>query len=138
MTWVKLDGLFPNHPKVISAGPSAAWLYVAGLCYCGRYLTDGFIPDGALMGMGGYGVLRARHLAGVLVATSLWERRDGGYEVHDYLEHQWGREEIAQRREMKRRAGQAGGQASAEARKQAPATALGSAEAEAPAQQDNR
>lgn len=113
MTWVKLDGLFPNHPKVISAGPSAAWLYVAGLCYCGRYLTDGFIPSGALMGMGGYGTLRARHLAGVLVGVNLWEQGDGGYYVHDYLEHQRSREVVDGIRETKRRAGQAGGQARA-------------------------
>lgn len=112
MTWVKLDGLFPNHPKVISAGPSAAWLYVAGLCYCGRYLTDGFVPDGALQGMGGYGVLRARHLAGVLVSVNLWEQRDGGYYIHDYLEHQRSREDVDKVRVVRRQAGQAGGKQS--------------------------
>ena len=116
MTWVKLDGLFPEHPKVLRAGPSAAWLYVAGLCYCGRYLPDGFVPDGALPGMGQYGVLRARHLAGVLVTVGLWGQVDGGYQVHDYLEHQRSREEAESQRESKRRAGQAGGKQSARLR----------------------
>ena len=119
VTWVKLDGLFPNHPKVLSAGPSAAWLYVAGLCYCGRYLTDGFVPDGALPGLGQYGTLRARHLAGVLVDVGLWERRDGGYSVHDYLEVQRSREEAQAQSQMRQRAGQAGGKQSARVRAEA-------------------
>lgn len=115
MTWVRLEDVFPENLKVISAGPSAAWLYVAGLCYCGRNLTDGFVPDAALAGMGGYGVLRARHLAGVLVNVNLWERRDGGYSVHDYLNHQRSREVVGRIRQTKSRAGQAGGQARARA-----------------------
>ena len=119
MTWVKLDDLFPGHLKVLRAGPSAAWLFVAGLCYCAQYLTDGFIPDEALPGLGQYGALRAKHLAGVLVGVSLWERRDGGYYIHDYLNYQPSRKDTEQQREAKRRAGQAGGQASALARGQA-------------------
>src|SRR3990167_2964612 len=45
MAWVRLDEEFPDHPKIVSAGPLAAWLYVAGLCYCNRLLTNGFIPE---------------------------------------------------------------------------------------------
>lgn len=115
MTWVKLDDLFPDHPKVRRAGPSAAWLYVAGLCYCLRYLTDGVVPNEALPGLGQYGTLRARHLAGVLVSVGLWEQRDGGYYIHDFLEYQPSKEKVEGQREAKRRAGQAGGQARARA-----------------------
>ena len=44
MSWVKIDDHFSDHPKVVQAGPEAAWLYICGLCYCAKYLTDGFIP----------------------------------------------------------------------------------------------
>jgi hypothetical protein len=44
MAWVKLDDQIADHPKMIAVGPMAAWLYVCGLTYCNRYLTDGVIP----------------------------------------------------------------------------------------------
>ena len=44
MTWVRIDDEFPQHPKVVRAGPLGMALQVAGLCYCNKYLTDGFIP----------------------------------------------------------------------------------------------
>lgn len=115
MTWVKLDDLFPDHPKVRQAGPSAAWLYVAGLCYCARHLTNGKIPDHALPDLGLYGALRARHLAGVLVDASLWRRTDGGYRVHDYLKYQPSRKKVESNRTIRQRAGRAGGLANARA-----------------------
>jgi len=119
MTWVKLDDLFPDHPKVRRAGPAAAWLYIAGICYCARHLTDGLIVDVALAGLGQYGEQRARKLAEALVAAGLWEREDGGYRVHDYLSFQPSRQVVERQRETKRRAGEAGGQASARARAEA-------------------
>lgn len=115
VTWVKLDDLLPGHSKIRRAGPSAAWLYIAGLCYCSRYLTDGFVPDVELAGLGNYGLLRARHLAGVLIQIGLWEQVNGGYCVHDYLDYQPSKEKVEGQREAKRRAGQAGGQAHAKA-----------------------
>jgi hypothetical protein len=48
MTWVKIDDGFADHPKVIEAGPMASWLFLCGLTYCSRQLTDGFIPAGQL------------------------------------------------------------------------------------------
>ena len=46
MSWIKIDDQFADHPKVLQAGPLASWMYVCGLTYAGRYLTDGFIPAG--------------------------------------------------------------------------------------------
>ena len=109
MTWVRLDDLFPEHPKVQGAGQAAAWLHVAGICYSSRHLTDGMIPDAALAGLGQYGKGRARRLADALVQTGLWEQVNGGYRVHDYLDFQPSREKVEGQREAKRRAGQAGG-----------------------------
>jgi DnaD/phage-associated family protein len=102
MTWVKIDDLLPDHPKVRRAGPAAAWLYIAGLCYCSRYLTDGFIADAALPWMGQYSKGRARTLAAKLVEVGLWERVDGGYQVHDYLQWNRSKAETKQQREAAR------------------------------------
>ena len=102
MTWVKIDDLFPDHPKVRWAGTAAAWLYVAGLCYCARYLTDGFIADVSLAGLGQYGKSRARTLAAKLVEVGLWERVDGGHRVHDYLQWNRSKAETEQQRDAAR------------------------------------
>src|SRR5262245_51136165 len=85
MAWVRLDDGFTDHPKVIRAGEDAGWLFVAGLCYSGKHLTDGFIPEGKVDTL-----TRKRQpgkLADKLIEVGLWERVDGGYQVHDYL--QW-------------------------------------------------
>jgi len=83
MAWVKIDDQFSDHPKVIEAGPLASWLYVCGLTYCGRYLTDGWIPKGQLRKLAD--VDNAQELADKLVAVGLWDVVDGGYNVHDFL-----------------------------------------------------
>src|SRR5690606_35902458 len=90
MSWVRIDDHFPDHPKIAmlgSLGPVAGWLHVAALCYCARYLTDGFIPAGQVMRLADFGPrVRATDLAERLVAVGLWDHRDGGYSIHDYLE----------------------------------------------------
>ena len=45
MTWIKLDDGFPNNPKIVGLSDHSFRLYIAGLCYSGKYLTDGFIPE---------------------------------------------------------------------------------------------
>lgn len=92
MPWVKLDDQFPDHPKVLAAGPLASWLYVCGLGYCGRLLTDGFIPDGQVRKLAD--VENATELASRLVEVGLWDREEGGYRVHDYHEYQPSAEKV--------------------------------------------
>jgi hypothetical protein len=92
MTWIRIDDQFADHPKVVSAGPLAAWLYVCGLSYCSRQLTDGFIPDGQLRKLAD--VDNAGELGDRLVSVGLWERVEGGFQVHDYLEYQPSAEKV--------------------------------------------
>ena len=40
----RLDDNFPDHPKVLAAGPLAKALYIDALCYCNRMLTNGWVP----------------------------------------------------------------------------------------------
>lgn len=110
MSWAKLDDQFPDHPKVRSLGVFGIGLQAAAICYCARYLTDGFLswsvadqliasvmapftlPDGQIVtpavtsGMSGDDAAswdwKAR-----MVKAGLWERSRGGFLVHDYLDY---------------------------------------------------
>ena len=81
MTWVMLDDKFPEHPKVLRAGPVAAWAYVRALCWSRRHLTDGFVPHEAVR------ELNARSSSPTLVRVGLWEEVEGGYHVHDWADY---------------------------------------------------
>ena len=107
MSWVKLDDQFPDHPKIMQAGPLAGWLYVCGLAYCNRLLTDGFIPAGAVNRLAD--VPNAPKLAAALVTAGLWDAAAGGYQVHDYLEYQPSREQSERTKEARMEAGRRGG-----------------------------
>ncbi|HEX9413816.1 MAG TPA: hypothetical protein VF916_09970 [Ktedonobacterales bacterium] len=85
MPWVMLDDQFADHPKVMAAGPLASWLYICGLTYCARYLTDGFIPAAQVRKLAD--VENASALACRLVDADLWHETEGGYLVHDYLNY---------------------------------------------------
>jgi hypothetical protein len=99
-TWIKLHDNFWENPKVINAGEDAALLYVQGLSYCSRNLTDGAILTGALR----YLTARkdARTLARILVREGLWTETPTGWLVHDYLKHQRSRAQIEAEREKAR------------------------------------
>lgn len=108
MPWVKLDDNFPDHPKITQAGPLAGWLFVCGLAYCNRLLTDGYIPAGQVRKLADVDDPLA--LAGRLVDAGLWEVADGGYRVHDYLDYQPSREKAQSISEVRAQVGRKGGQ----------------------------
>lgn len=100
MAWVKIDDQFASHPKILKAGPAAAWLYVCGLTYCNRYLTDGFIPAEAVRLL--TDLKNPGKEAAKLVNAGLWEIADGGYIVHDYLDWNPSAEQIRSERRAAR------------------------------------
>ena len=119
MTWVKLDDQFPDHPKVVEAGPLAAWLHVCAIAYCNRQLTDGFIPEsiayrladykGIGIETGGDGETYAvgddadcEWMASILCKVGLWKRVKGGFLIHDYLDYQPSKEQVLKEREKAR------------------------------------
>lgn len=99
MAYLVLESSVRTHRKFLAAGPAASWLWVCGLGYCQEGLTDGFIPRAALDFLG---VKGAEKLAERLVRAGLWDIAKGGWEVHDYLEHN--RSADAVRELMRRRA----------------------------------
>ena len=106
MTWVKIDDRAPEHPKLLKAGPLGLALWVAGLAYCNRNLTDGFIPlpkvEGLLSWSSIPGGIRAEAIAATLVSAGLWQEVEGGYQTHDYLAYQPSREEVELERKATR------------------------------------
>lgn len=122
MTWVRIDDHFDQNPKLAQAGPLGWALWMAGLAYCNRTLTDGFIPRNvahSLMGldhidregrawkvcvtsgMTGDDVT-CESIASWLVDAELWDVVAGGYQVHDYLEFQPSREDVLRERDRNR------------------------------------
>ena len=97
--WVKIDDQFADHPKVLEVGPLAECLFVRGLTYASRYLTDGFVPASHLRRMGD---LNAIEEAGKLVAAGLWHEAENGYRIHDYLDYQPSAEKVKAEREAAR------------------------------------
>jgi hypothetical protein len=125
MSWALLDDNFPHHPKTQKAGDLAAYLYVCGLCYCRKYHTGGFIPVETVKKLG----LSAseRPLVDKLLRENLWERVEGGFQVHDYdVLYPNDAEERAEKSDRSRQrseSGRLGGLAKAAARaKQPPST----------------
>jgi len=113
MAWVRIEDAVTEHRKHLKAGPAACWLWVCGIAYCQRQLSDGFIPVEALPFLG---VRRgARALADRLVAVGLFERTDAGYRVHDYFDFNDTREaallKVDAARDQRRQAGLASARA---------------------------
>lgn len=103
MAWVKIDDGFADHPKMARVGPLGMALQVAALCYCNRYLTDGFIPKAVATRLISFDDLaRPEDVISSLVSAQVWEEVEGGYLVHDYLEYQPSREQVLAEREKSR------------------------------------
>src|SRR5262245_5893527 len=71
-------------------------LFVCGLAYCNRYLTDGYVPAGAVRRLADLD--DAQGLAARLVDVGLWERVEGGFRVHDFGDYQPSAEAVRRER----------------------------------------
>lgn len=99
MTWIKIDDSFPDHPKIIGLSAEAFRTHIRGLCYSGRFLTDGLIPASAVGSIGSLDSIIE------LVDSCLWvcSELEGAYLIHDYLEHQTSKFEVEEKREAVRK-----------------------------------
>lgn len=106
---MKLDDGFGEHPKIAQLSDSALALWVTGLAYCNRNLTDGFIPRMVGLGQLRYCEGNALPFIKELEEAGLWAAVDGGWQVHDYLEFQPSRDEVrAERLELSEKRAAAG------------------------------
>jgi hypothetical protein len=120
--WARLDDNFPDHPKVRSLGVFGIALQAAAICYCSRYLTDGFLshsvadqliasisspftlPDGQLVTVEVTGEKRGPttppwNWKARMIEVGLWEKTKGGILVHDYLKYNPTRASVLKERE---------------------------------------
>ena len=104
--WVRVDDQFPDHIKLATLGramPLCGWLYVCGLAFCNRQLTDGRIPKLKVHSLTSFkGLANVETLATLLVRSGLWEEQEHDYLVHDYLDYQLSRAEVLAEREANR------------------------------------
>lgn len=112
MTWLKIDDGMVEHAKCVGLSSDAWTLWLHGLCYCSRNLTDGHIPRAMLARLS---ALRAPKKAAVeLVTAGLWHETGPGWEIHDYLAYQRSADQVNQEREAANERKRAGRVAAAE------------------------
>lgn len=100
MAWVKLDDAFHTNHKAVLAGVDGRALYIAGLCWCARNLTDGYIDKRALptvAALAGVEPSIADTISAVDVA--LWVDHGARYHVPDYLDFNPSRQQVIAERE---------------------------------------
>lgn len=100
MTWFKVDDGFCDHPKVDALhegkhAEAAIALWTIAGCWCAKQLTDGFVPIGR---MRRFGLRNADAAAAELVRVGLWLEVDGGFQFHEWTDHQPPREKVLARR----------------------------------------
>jgi hypothetical protein len=89
MTWVRIDDKAMQHPKLLRAGPEGVCLWLAGLCHCNAFATDGRIHKALVPALYPPIAARAKRIGRLLVELGLW--LDDGqehYSVHDYQYYQ--------------------------------------------------
>ncbi|MFD4257759.1 hypothetical protein ACFWR9_09005 [Streptomyces sp. NPDC058534] len=92
MPWVKLDDRFPSHRKVALLTDRAFRLHVSALCWASENLTDGRIADRELPLVAK--VRNVKATAQQLAEAGVWDRIEGGWEIHDYLDYNPSREQV--------------------------------------------
>lgn len=97
MPWFKVDDQLAVHVKAIAAGNSAMGLWVRAGSWCAAQLTDGFVPDAAVLALGG-----TQKDALALSDAGLWHSTGGGWQFHDWAEYQPTREQVLAEREATR------------------------------------
>ena len=99
MGWVRLDDNFADHPKVIALSDKAFRLFITGLCYSNRQLTDGIIPYQIVNAWVGNDPMKP---SDELEDQNLWERIDKGFMIRSYTEYQPTKEKVNKKRDEAR------------------------------------
>ena len=88
-TYVKIEDDMNLNSKVRGVSLAARWTYVASICHAGRTLSNGEIATADLGLVDG-----TPKIAKELMDANLWERRDRGWYIHDYLVYNRSREQV--------------------------------------------
>jgi hypothetical protein len=110
MAWVRIDDAFYDHHKFQQVNALGVAIWVAGLAWSNRNLSDGFIPErtahrlvdlhGIDVGNGMTGrPATATDGINQLLEADIWREVDGGFQITNYLEFQPSADEVKARRE---------------------------------------
>jgi hypothetical protein len=107
MSWLELDDGILDHPKFIRAvklgGSEAVHLWLGIRAYCGKLLTDGFVPEDMIDEVRGPKDPKRRALAlEALRAAGLLDLAEGGFQMHDYLDWSKSRDKVLAARKQAR------------------------------------
>lgn len=88
--WTRLDDELIDHRKIFMAGEAigkngpaiALGFYAVALMWSNKHLSDGFLSDAVIRSFGH--VDNPLSVAGALAKAGLFDRSDGGYEIHDF------------------------------------------------------
>ena len=97
MTWIKLDDQVTEHPKTAGLSCEAWTLWIHGLTYCSRNLTDGVIPKPYLPRLSP--VRRVKKATQELVDAGLWVDEGARIQVHNYVKWQRSKSQIESEKE---------------------------------------
>lgn len=98
--YITVTETFPEHPKIVGLSDKAFRALIELWCYCSRTKTDGAVPAVVLNRMTTPRARTELTAAGLIEQLSATE-----WAMHDYLKHQWSRDEIADRQQSKSDAG---------------------------------
>jgi hypothetical protein len=92
MTWIKLNDNVCRHPKIAGLTDRGFRVWIQALCYASEFLTDGVLPPVFLDKV-------STKVRAELFSAGLWFINSrGGVSIHDYLEHQSSKGEVAEER----------------------------------------
>ena len=118
--WSKLDDALLTNPKVLIAGDllgkngpgMVQGMFSLGLMYANKHGTDGHLAKSVVKSFVSH-FAEPLKVADALVSGGLWEKASGGYQIHDFLDHNFKAEDVQsgriERAEIKARAGRIGG-----------------------------
>lgn len=72
-----------DHPKVMAVGEKLAYRNLRAQAWCHKHRTDGVMTREVALSF----VLSPK-AAAAMVEAGLWETVEGGWKIHDYLQHQ--------------------------------------------------
>jgi len=109
-TFITVHDGMPEHRKIEALSDKAFRTLVDLWCWCSRNESDGLVPAAVWVKRATPSVRRE------LLRDLAEQRMDGDVQMHDYLQHQRSRAEIAELREKRSRAGSLGGKRAAATR----------------------
>ena len=101
MSWAKLDDGFDSHRKLDGVSLEAVGLWARGLSYSARYLTDGHL-DHTWLRARVPGDKKRERLIEELLDARLLDEADGRYFIYHFLEYNFSRAQVEEKREKER------------------------------------